>query len=121
MLLLLIETVLASNPWGTVVAPPGVSTYGSLGSGGLGDFIANGIRLLIVIAGIYAVINFVLAGYGFMSAGGDPKKVADAWAKIWQTILGLVLVVGAYVIGSIISRILFGDAGAIFRIFIFGP
>jgi hypothetical protein len=117
MYLLLTGTVLAQNPWGTIIPPPGVSTDITL----IGTLIANLIRLLIVAAGIYAVINFILAGYGFMSAGGDPKRVADAWAKIWQTILGLIVVVGAYVIASVVSRILFGDAGTIFRIYIYGP
>ena len=35
----------------------------------------NILRLLIVVAGIYALLNFILAGYAFMSANGDPKKV----------------------------------------------
>lgn len=113
---ILLGQVLAQSKWGTISAPPGVG-----GISEIGPFIANGIRLLIVIAGIYAVINFVLAGYGFMSAGGDPKRVADAWAKIWQTLIGLIVVVGAYVIGSVVSRILFGDAGLIFDIKIYGP
>jgi len=120
MYLTLFGQVMAQSKWGTITAPPGASNYGS-GISGIGPFITNGIRLLIVIAGIYAVINFVLAGYGFMSAGGDPKRVADAWAKIWQTLVGLIIVVGAYVIGSVVSRLLFGDAGAIFNIKVFGP
>jgi len=117
MLLLLIGTVLASNPWGTVSPPAGMAGDVSV----IGTLIINGIRLLITVAGIYAIINFILAGYGFMGAGGDAKRVADAWAKIWQTILGLIVVVGAIVIGSIVSGVLFGSPTAIFDIRIYGP
>jgi hypothetical protein len=107
--------------WGVVNTPQGVNEYGVFSSGGLGDFIANIIKLLIIIGGIYAVFNFILAGYAFMSAGGDAKKVADAWGKIYQSIIGLIFVTGAFVIGAIVSNIFFGDTGAIFNIQIFGP
>jgi hypothetical protein len=117
MLLTLIGTVLASNPWGTVSPPAGMVAD----PGAIGRLIVSIIRLLITAAGIYAIINFILAGYGFMGAGGDPKRVADAWAKIWQTILGLIVVVGAVVIGSIVSSVLLGSPTAIFEITIYGP
>ena len=50
--------------------------------------------VMVVTAGIYAVFNFILAGYAFLSAGDDSKKVAGAWAKIWQTFLGLAVAAG---------------------------
>lgn len=67
------------------------------------------LRSLVVIAGIYALINLVVAGYSFMSAGDDPQKVAGAWRKIWQTLLGLAFSAGAFVIAAIIGQLLFGD------------
>lgn len=115
-----LTTLTAYNPFGEIDAPVGVIEYGRDVSN-FGTFIANIIRLLIVAAGIFAVFNFVLAGYGFLSAGGDPKRVADAWTKIWQSILGLLFVAGAFVIGMIVSQILFGDPREIFRIRIYGP
>jgi len=56
-----------------------------------------------------------------MGAGGDPKAVADAWAKIWQTLLGLIVVAGTIVIGSIVSQIVFGNPTTIFNPTIYGP
>jgi len=108
---------------GPVDKPPGVNQYGNIleGSRGINVFLGNIIKLIIVVAGIYALFNFVLAGYSFMSAGGDPKKVADAWAKIWQTILGLLLAAGAFVIARIVGQILFDDPLFFLRIQIFGP
>jgi hypothetical protein len=64
---------------------------------------------LVIVAGIYALINLILAGYAFMSAGDDPKKVAGAWAKIWQTILGLAVAAGAFVLAAIFGQLIFGQ------------
>jgi hypothetical protein len=102
------------------VPNPYTGAYGS-GLTGISAFISNVLKLLIVIAGIYAVFNLVLAGYAFMSAGGDPKRIADAWAKIWQTILGLTFSVGAFILAAIIGRLLFGSYTALLDINIYGP
>jgi cytochrome c biogenesis factor len=110
--------LIAANPFGKVSNP---TPYSDFKGGGLSSFISNIIRLLIVIAGLYAVLNFLLAGYGFLSASGDPKKIASAWANIWQSLIGLIFVTGGFVIGAIISNIIFGDPNAIFSLNISGP
>lgn len=104
--------------WGTVNNP---TAYKDFDQGGPGEFLSNVIKAIIVIAGIYTVFNFILAGYEFLSAGGDPKKVANASAKIWQSLIGLTIVVAAFVIGGLISQVLFGDPETIFQINITGP
>ncbi len=81
----------------------------------------NILRIFIVFAGVYALFNFVLAGYGFMSAGGEPGKIAAAWNKIWQTALGLLVVVGAFILGSIFGYLLYGNPNQFFQIVIYGP
>ena len=48
-----------------------------------------------------------------MSAGDDPKKVTDAWGKIWQTLMGLAVATGSFVIAAIFGKLLFGDYGAL--------
>ncbi|OGM13137.1 hypothetical protein A2V80_03425 [Candidatus Woesebacteria bacterium RBG_16_39_8b] len=102
--------------FGTVNAPPGVNRYSSPT-----NFISNIVKLLIVGAGIYALFNIVTAGYSFMSAGGDPKKIADAWSKIWLTLVGLLFAAGSIILAAIFGRIIFGDANALLQITIFEP
>lgn len=104
------------------VEPPEqiVSGYGAT-PWGLMFFLNNILRLLVVIGGLYAFLNLVLAGYGFLSAGDDPKKMEAAWAKIWQSIMGLLFIVGSFVLAAIFGAILFGDASAILKITIYGP
>lgn len=107
--------------FGDVKAPPGVSRFGSVAEGGLSNFINNILKLLIVGAGIYSLFNLVFAGYAFLAAGDDPKKVAGAWAKIWQTLLGLAFAAGAFVLAAIFGQLIFGDPNALLQIKIFGP
>lgn len=98
-----------SNPFGTITAPAAISKYADNPAGGIGNLIQTVIWILIIGAGIYALINFILAGYSFLSAGEDPKKVAGAWAKIWQTALGLLVAAGAFVLAAIFGQLIFGD------------
>ena len=99
--------------FGEITAPSPLAKFGTVESGGLGNFINLILKLMIVGAAVYSIFNLVLAGYGFLAAGEDPKKVADAWGKIWQTILGLAVTAGAFVLAGIFGKIIFGDWNAI--------
>ena len=91
------------------IDPPVFIPSGLTGVNFLGKLLDRTVKFLVIGAGIYALINLILAGYAFMSAGDDPKKVAGAWAKIYQTILGLAVAAGAFVLAAIFSQLLFGD------------
>ena len=108
--------------FGEVKPPAGLDNvkYGSGGAVGISVFINNILKVLIVGAGVYAVFNLIIAGYGFMSAGDDPKKVAGAWQRIWQTLLGLAVAAGAFVLAAIFGKLIFGDYNALLQIRIFG-
>lgn len=106
--------------FGTINPPPGVSSYPA-GPAGLATLINIILDLLVVGAGLFTVFNFVFAGYTFLSAGGDPKKIEDAWSKIWQSILGLAVAAGAIALAAIFGKILFNDTGALLRLRIYTP
>ena len=95
--------------------------YKTATEGGLILFLSNILRVVFVIAGIYAFINFILAGFAYMTAGGDAKQLGAAWAKIWQSLLGLAIIVGAFAITALASYIIFGEAGYILNPKIYGP
>lgn len=98
-----------NNPFGSITPPSPIAKYSESPGQGIGNLIQTVIWVLIVGAGIYALLNFVLAGYAFLSAGDDPKKVAGAWAKIWQTALGLLVAAGAFVLAAIFGQLIFGQ------------
>lgn len=101
---------IAQNIWGTVQQPAATAKFGSVEGGAIGRLLQIFIGLLIAVGAIWALLNLIFAGYQFMSAGDDTKKVAGAWSKIWQTLLGLALVAGAFVLAAIFGQLLFGRA-----------
>ncbi len=102
------------NPFGNVTLPTTITNkYGTVQNGAFGVFLNIIFKTLIVGAGIYALFNLLLAGYAFMAAGDDPKKVAGAWSKIYQTMLGLAFTAGAFVLAAIFGWIIFGNPGAL--------
>jgi len=98
--------------FGTIPQPSPLSKFGTVEGGGVGIFLN---RILVILAGVYSVFNLVLAGFAFLSAGDDPKKVAGAWAKIWQSLLGLAFAAGAFVLAGIFGQLIFGDPNAILK------
>lgn len=91
------------------------------GGGGLILFFTNILRLTFVVAGIYAFINFIIAGYQYMTAGGDSKSLMAAWARIWQSLVGMVIVVGSFALAALLGQLLFGDPTAILSPTLYGP
>lgn len=91
------------------------------GIGGVGLFITNILRLFFVVAGVYALFNFIIAGYNYMNAAGDSKKLSAAWSRIWQSLLGLVIIVGSFAIASLFGYLIFGKADFILNPTIYGP
>ena len=113
----------ASNIFGRVSPPAGVAGYnaGSGGQIGLLFFISNLIRVATVVAGIWVLINFILAGYEYITSQGDTgahNKVKD---RVTMSIIGLVIIVSAYVIAALIGLIIFGDASYFLNPTIKGP
>ncbi len=88
---------------------------------GLGFFLSNLIKVAFIAGGLFALINFLLAGFQFLSSQGDEKKVQDAWNKIYNSLIGLVVMAAAFIIISIISWLIFGRADWILNPQISGP
>lgn len=114
------EIPLKQNPFGTVAPPPGVANLGT-GPGGLIALLNIILKLLVTAGGIYALINIIIAGYGFISAGGDPKAITSAWAKIWQSLLGLTIIASSFLLAAIFGQLIFGTPYAILNPKIYTP
>lgn len=108
---------------GTIDPGDTFKPYGDVTTQGKGFalFFSNILRLVFVAAGIYALVNLITAGYQYMTAGGDTKALAAAWARIWQTLLGLVIIVGSFALSALFGYLIFGDAGFILNPKVYGP
>lgn len=105
--------------FGTVNPPPGVTEWAN--RGGLIGFLTAILRLMVVVGGIWVVVNIIVAGYQFIGAGGNSEKITAAWARIWQSLLGLLFIAGAFVLAAIAGQVIFGDPMAIIKPRVYGP
>jgi hypothetical protein len=120
---------MADSPFGSITNPlPEINSqgYGDLfgvggQAGGLIDFISNILKLVTVVAGLFAFINLILAGFTYISSGSDPKSTQAAMAKINMSLIGLVIIAASYAIAAIAGLVIFGDSTAILTPVIYGP
>ena len=103
---------LAQDFIGTVTPPDSIVSLGSADTA-FGRLLGLASDLLLAAGGIYALFNLILAGYTFMSAGDDPKKIQSAWAKIYQTLIGLAFLAGSFTLAAIFGQLIFGDWSAL--------
>jgi len=65
---------------------------------GLSDYLPNLYRYLVSIAGIVAAVLIIKGGFDYMTSAGDATKITAAKETIGNAIMGLVLVLGSYVV-----------------------
>lgn len=53
---------------------------------------------IFYIAGVIFILMFLVSAFGFLTSLGDPKKIEVSKARITQSLLGLIIVIFAYVI-----------------------
>lgn len=100
-----------------------LTAYGDFNNktGGIIGLLSNLLRVVFVVAGLYALFNLIIAGFVYMTAAGDAKQLASAWARIWQTFLGLVIIVGSFAIAAVLGYLFFQDPTYILNPKIYGP
>ncbi|MEK7513595.1 MAG: hypothetical protein AAB580_01775 [Patescibacteria group bacterium] len=105
--------------FGTTTRPPGVDQYTPVSSTteveGLTLLLANIIKISIFVAGIWSLFNFLFAGILYIGSSGNPETIKQASAKIWMSMLGLLIVAASLIISAIIGLIFFKDATAILQ------
>jgi hypothetical protein len=104
--------------FGTIEAPVDNAYVNLEGGEGIFVLISDILKMAGYVAGIFFLIQMIMAGYAYISANGDPKKTEAAWAKIWQSIIGLLIVGSAFIITSVVGKILGID---ILNFQIYGP
>ena len=65
---------------------------------GLEGIFQNTLGAVLALASIALFLTLVIGGFQYMTAGGDPKKVAAAWTTLTYAIVGMILVAVSYLI-----------------------
>lgn len=100
--LLLTSDASAAGIFGSIGNP---TQYKSTAGSGLFVFMSNVFKIAGTIGAIFVVVQFITAGYSYISANGDAKKTELAWTKIWQSILGLVIISSAFILAGVVERL----------------
>jgi hypothetical protein len=66
-------------------------------------FISGFLKVLVMIALPIITVYFVISGYMFVSAGGDTGKVSQARTNFYYTVMGAILILGAWVLATMIG------------------
>lgn len=89
------------------VAPSATDYHTDTGSG-LIVLMTSLIQLSVVIAGLYTLINIIMAGYGYLSANGDQKAVQKSHEKIYRSFMGLAIVAGSLLLAALMGFFIYG-------------
>ncbi len=80
--------------------PPELNGTGNEGI--LKNYIKNVLNVLFIAIGVIAVFMIIYSGIIYMTAAGDPGKIATAKKSIMYAIVGLVIAIMAYAIVNFI-------------------
>jgi len=72
----------------------------------LNKVISTIIGVMTAVAALWFIFQFITAGYQWISSGGDKNNLEEARNKITNSLIGLILVVGAWIIMGVVGRIL---------------
>lgn len=68
-------------------------------------FIQNIIQVLVTLSGMVAAGFFVWGGFRYITSSGNPEALDGAKKTISFSAIGLVIVLGAYVISNIVTQL----------------
>jgi len=71
--------------------------------GSLSDFVSYIFTFSLTIIGFVAFFNLIYAGIIYMTAGIDPSKKSQAMDKIKNSVLGIILLFGSYLVLNAIN------------------
>lgn len=89
--------------WGAIV--PGCVVNGVATLGCIPAVISNIITALFVFVGIVCVVLIIGSSFKYINSGGDPKKLESARNTLIHAIAGLLVVLFAFFIRSLIADI----------------
>jgi len=103
------------------LAPLALAQFQTPNCGGTGlpcearasDFIFRIINIALALAGLVAVLFLIIGGFRYITSAGNEETAENAKKIIINAIIGVVVIILAFVIVRVISNALIGGAGAV--------
>jgi hypothetical protein len=74
------------------------SAFQGVGGGSLDQLIQTIINVILLIAGIVAVIYLIVGGYQYITSSGNAEQAQAGRTTVLNAIIGLVIIFAAYLI-----------------------
>jgi hypothetical protein len=89
------------GPWGSAVFNTAASAAGNFAK-----ILSNLLGIMTIIAGLWFMVNLISGGYFYFSAAGSVDKMKSATERIGSSLIGLIVVIAAYAVISLIGGLL---------------
>ena len=86
-------------------------TGGLNSSQSLSDLVANVIRILLIFAGVIAIVFVIIGGYQYVVSGGNEETAEKGKKTLINAIIGIVVIVLAYAIINVIVNLVGSNSG----------
>ncbi len=87
------------------------NTAGRVGHYLLANVAGKFFAVFLSLLGIIFLIMIIIGGFNWMTAAGNDDKISKAKATLYRGIIGLIIVVTAYIITAFVFRALGGLVG----------
>jgi len=67
-----------------------------IGDAGIGEVVGKIVKAALTILGLVALVIFIIAGFQWMTSGGDKEKIQGAQKLMGAAVVGLVIIILAY-------------------------
>ncbi len=102
-LVLLVLNVSIALAAGADGSSSGSSLQNPLQFGGIAEFIAGALTVMLQVALPIISLFILYAGFMFVSAQGNTEKLAAARNNFFYVVIGAILILGAWVIATLIG------------------
>jgi hypothetical protein len=97
---------------GGVEAPTAISAINTEAGGNIGVifFISRVLNFANIIAGILVMLNFVFAGFLYITGAGNASNMSKINQRLLWSIVGILVIVASYTLAAIFGLIFFNNA-----------
>lgn len=109
--LIIVEAECGSAIIGGVEPPAAVGAINTESGGEIGAifFASRLITFANIVAGILVMINFVMAGFTYITGAGNTATHQKVREKLTWSIVGVLVIVASYTLAAIIGLVFYGD------------
>ncbi len=94
----------------TPFAASAIKLIDPINAGSALEIYARVIKAFLVTLGVFALLNFVIAGMGIVASQGNPEKIKKHKDNMLWTIIGIMILLGSYAILAFVLDRLSGAA-----------